>query len=75
MKVRDLIRLIEADRWFLVRTTGSHRQFHHLDKPGTVTIAGNSGERSRRKPWRVFYAKHGSAGKTRCAIHGYFRKI
>jgi predicted RNA binding protein YcfA (HicA-like mRNA interferase family) len=41
MKVRDLIRLIEADGWFLVRTTGSHRQFHHSVKPGTVTIAGN----------------------------------
>ena len=41
MKVRDLIRLIEADSWFLVRTTGSHRQFHHPVKPGTVTIAGN----------------------------------
>jgi predicted RNA binding protein YcfA (HicA-like mRNA interferase family) len=41
MKVRDLIRLIEADGWFLVRTTGSHRQFHHPAKPGTVTIAGN----------------------------------
>jgi len=24
-----------------VRTTGSHRQFHHPVKPGTVTIAGN----------------------------------
>ncbi len=41
MKVRDLIRLIEADGWFLVRTAGSHRQFHHPVKPGTVTIAGN----------------------------------
>jgi predicted RNase H-like HicB family nuclease len=28
MKVRDLVRLIEADGWFLVRTTGSHRQFY-----------------------------------------------
>ena len=24
----------------LVRTKGSHRQYRHLDKPGTVTIAG-----------------------------------
>lgn len=40
MKVREILRLIELDGWFLVRTTGSHRQFHHPTKPGTVTVAG-----------------------------------
>jgi predicted RNA binding protein YcfA (HicA-like mRNA interferase family) len=40
MKVRDAIKLVEADGWRLVRTRGSHRQFHHPTKPGTVTIAG-----------------------------------
>jgi predicted RNA binding protein YcfA (HicA-like mRNA interferase family) len=40
MTVRDVIRLIESDGWALVRTKGSHRQFHHPSKPGTVTIAG-----------------------------------
>jgi predicted RNA binding protein YcfA (HicA-like mRNA interferase family) len=40
MKVRDAIRLVEQDGWILVRTKGSHRQFHHPVKPGTVTIAG-----------------------------------
>ena len=40
VKVRELIRLIEDDGWFLVRTRGSHRQFHHPTKPGTVTVAG-----------------------------------
>lgn len=43
MKVRELITLIEADGWYLVRTKGSHRQFHHTEKAGTVTIAGRSG--------------------------------
>ncbi len=38
MKVRDLIKLIQNDGWFLVRTRGSHRQFHHATKPGTVTV-------------------------------------
>lgn len=41
MKVRELIRLIESDGWFHVRTVGSHRQYHHRRKPGTVTIAGS----------------------------------
>lgn len=40
MKVKDLIKLIEDDGWFLVRTKGSHRQFHHPNKSGTVTISG-----------------------------------
>jgi predicted RNA binding protein YcfA (HicA-like mRNA interferase family) len=35
--------LIESDGWVLVRTKGSHRQFQHPTKPGTVTIAGNPG--------------------------------
>jgi predicted RNA binding protein YcfA (HicA-like mRNA interferase family) len=40
MKVKELIKLIEKDGWYLVRTKGSHRQFHHSTKSGTVTIAG-----------------------------------
>jgi predicted RNA binding protein YcfA (HicA-like mRNA interferase family) len=40
MKVREAIRLIEDDGWYLVETRGSHRQFKHPSKPGRVTIAG-----------------------------------
>jgi len=40
MKVRELISLIEADGWFQVRMKGSHRQFHHSIKAGTVTVSG-----------------------------------
>jgi len=43
VKVRDVIRLIEQDGWYLVRTRGSHRQFHHATKTGTVTVAGHAG--------------------------------
>ncbi|MBI3683521.1 MAG: type II toxin-antitoxin system HicA family toxin [Acidobacteria bacterium] len=43
MKVRDLIRLLEDDGWRLARTRGSHRQFKHIEKPATVTVAGNAG--------------------------------
>jgi predicted RNA binding protein YcfA (HicA-like mRNA interferase family) len=41
MKVRDVIKRLEQDGWRLVRTKGSHRQFHHISKPGTVTVAGH----------------------------------
>ena len=40
MKVKELIAMLEADGWVQVRTKGSHRQFHHRSKPGTVTVAG-----------------------------------
>ena len=40
MKVREAIRLIEDDGWYLVATRGSHRQFKHPSKSGRVTIAG-----------------------------------
>jgi predicted RNA binding protein YcfA (HicA-like mRNA interferase family) len=40
MKVKEMIKLLEKDGWRLARTKGSHRQFKHLAKPGTVTIAG-----------------------------------
>jgi len=39
-KVKELIALIQADGWNLVRQKGSHRQCHHTSKPGTVTVAG-----------------------------------
>jgi predicted RNA binding protein YcfA (HicA-like mRNA interferase family) len=40
MKVSELLSLIAKDGWFMVRQRGSHRQFHHPDKTGTVTVAG-----------------------------------
>ncbi|HWN97576.1 MAG TPA: type II toxin-antitoxin system HicA family toxin [Methylomirabilota bacterium] len=43
MKVRDAIKLIENDGWFLARTRGSHRHFKHAVKSGLVTIAGHPG--------------------------------
>ena len=44
MKIRDLLRLIEEDGWFLIVSKGSHRQFKHPSKPGRVTIAGHPGD-------------------------------
>ena len=40
MSYRELVKILEADGWTLERTVGSHLQFRHADKPGTVTIAG-----------------------------------
>jgi predicted RNA binding protein YcfA (HicA-like mRNA interferase family) len=42
VKVREAIRLVEADGWRQVRQTGSHRHYRHQRKPGTVTIPGHT---------------------------------
>ena len=41
MKVRDVIKMVEADGWYLVKTKGSHQQYKHHTKLGRVTIAGH----------------------------------
>ena len=44
MKVRDVLRLLEADGWYQVRMRGSHRQFKHSAKRGLVTVPGHLGD-------------------------------
>ena len=39
-KVKEIIRQIENDGWFLATTKGSHRQYKHHKKLGRVTVAG-----------------------------------
>ncbi|UDE99477.1 type II toxin-antitoxin system HicA family toxin [Acinetobacter pittii] len=38
MKSLDLVKMIEADGWYLVRVKGSHHHFKHPTKGGLVTI-------------------------------------
>lgn len=49
MKYRDVIKLVESDGWRLDRTVGSHMQFRHPSKPGTVTVSAG-GKLSRDVP-------------------------
>ena len=37
-KVREMIRLIEKDGWYMVGQVGSHKQYKHHVKKGRVTI-------------------------------------
>jgi predicted RNA binding protein YcfA (HicA-like mRNA interferase family) len=41
MKVRDLLKQLQEHGWYLARQRGSHRQFKHSAKAGTVTVAGH----------------------------------
>jgi predicted RNA binding protein YcfA (HicA-like mRNA interferase family) len=40
MKISEILRMLQADGWFLVATRGSHRQYKHPVKPGRVTVPG-----------------------------------
>jgi predicted RNA binding protein YcfA (HicA-like mRNA interferase family) len=40
VKVREIIKQLEADGWSQTRMNGSHRQFKHPIKTGVVTVAG-----------------------------------
>jgi len=44
MKVRDVLRLLADDGWYLARTRGSHQQYKHPSKAGLVTIAAHAGD-------------------------------
>lgn len=41
MQVRDVLDMLKNDGWVLARTVGSHRQFTHGSKKGTVTVPGH----------------------------------
>lgn len=38
MRSREVIKRLKADGWEEVRQAGSHKQFRHPTKPGTVTV-------------------------------------
>lgn len=35
---REVIKILEADGWFVVNVVGSHYQFKHMIKHGRVTV-------------------------------------
>jgi len=54
MKVRDVIRLVEQDGWYLMATRGSRRQYKHPTKAGRVTIAGSPRNDLAPGTWNSF---------------------
>jgi predicted RNA binding protein YcfA (HicA-like mRNA interferase family) len=41
LKFRDIVKMVEADGWQMVKQRCSHRQYKHPAKSGKVTIAGH----------------------------------
>jgi len=48
MRFREIEKIIKDDGWKLVRTVGSHHQYHHASKSGTVTIPNHTGDIGKR---------------------------
>ena len=44
MKIRDILRLLTEDGWYLDRVRGSHHQYKHPIKREVVTVAGQPGD-------------------------------
>jgi predicted RNA binding protein YcfA (HicA-like mRNA interferase family) len=59
VKVRDIIKRLREDGWYLDRTEGSHRQFRHPTKPGQVTVAGRPGVDLPRKTVKSIWQQAG----------------
>lgn len=40
LKVKEVIKMLEKDGWYLKNIEGDHRQFKHPSKKGKVTVNG-----------------------------------
>lgn len=58
-KVREVIRRLEAEGWILRRTRGSHRQYTHPTKPGTVTVSSKPSVQLQEGTWREIQRQAG----------------
>lgn len=65
VNVREAISIIRKDGWVLVRTRGSHRQFHHPTRPGTVTIPGSLNHVLHPKTWNTILKQAGISKEAR----------
>jgi len=59
MKVREIIRLIEAAGWYRIKAKGGHRQYKHPVKPGRVTVPGQMSEELDKKTEKSILSQAG----------------
>jgi predicted RNA binding protein YcfA (HicA-like mRNA interferase family) len=63
VKVRDVLKMVEADGWRIVSQVGSHRQYKHPSKRGKVTIAGHPSDEAPTKTLRSILEQAGLKAK------------
>ncbi len=44
MTVREILKLLRKDGWYIINQEGSHISLKHPTKPGKVTVANHSGD-------------------------------
>jgi len=65
LKVGRMIKLLEADGWYLVRVRGSHRHYRHPVKAGTTTVAGKPSDSLRPMTEKSILRQAGIEGRPR----------
>lgn len=63
MKIRDVLKMVEADGWRIVSQVGSHRQLKHPSKKGKVTIAGHTSDKAPPKTLKSILEQAGLTKK------------
>jgi predicted RNA binding protein YcfA (HicA-like mRNA interferase family) len=58
LKVREVIKLIEKNGWELVRTSGDHRVYRHMDGRITV-VSGKLGDDVRTGTFKAILRQTG----------------
>lgn len=59
MTVREVLRRLRSDGWYLVKSRGGHRQFKHPTKPGRVTVSGSAHHDLEPGTWRSIQKQAG----------------
>jgi len=58
-KVRDVLKRLNAEGYYLDRTTGDHRQFKYPDLPNRVTVPGHPSDDVDPKTLKSIYRRAG----------------
>ena len=69
VKVRDVLRRLQDDGWYIDRMRGSHRQLRHPTKPGVVTVPGKPNDDLAAGTWASVQQQAGWRTATRRSGH------
>ena len=59
MKVREILKLLKDDGWYVIITEGSRRQLKHPAKPGRTTVSGHPSDEIHPKTLKSILTQAG----------------
>ena len=74
LKYRDVVKLIEADGWFWVRTNGSHQIYHHPTKLNIVVVPAHNMGRDVKPGLPMASSSKRGYANVKCELYGSIRK-